>query len=112
VVAVDSHPGCVRFIRKTADALQLPVTTHKRDVLKYLKQCSERFDLIFADPPYDISETALKELASLCLERSLLKKGGILVIEHSEKKDLSGQQGFFEARSYGSTLFSFFREAE
>lgn len=110
VVAVDSHPGCVRFIRKTAEELQLPVLAYKRDVFKFLKQSADRFDLIFADPPYDISETGLKELASLCLERGLLKKGGILVIEHSQKRDLSQQQGFDEARSYGSTLFSFFKE--
>ena len=110
VVAVDSHPGCVRFIRKTADELKLPVQAYKRDVLKFLKQWEESYDLIFADPPYDISETALGELASVCLERGLLKKGGVLVIEHSQRRDLSQQQGFEEVRNYGSTLFSFFRE--
>jgi 16S rRNA (guanine(966)-N(2))-methyltransferase RsmD len=110
VVAVDSHPGCVQFIRKTADALQLPILAYKRDVLKFLKQSEETFDLIFADPPYDIAEGALADLVSLCLERGLLKKGGQLVVEHSQQRDLSGQHGFDEVRSYGSTRFSFFRE--
>jgi 16S rRNA (guanine(966)-N(2))-methyltransferase RsmD len=110
VVAVDSHPGCVQFIRKTADALQLPILAYKRDVLKFLKQSEETFDLIFADPPYDIAEGALADLVSLCLERRLLKKGGQLVVEHSQQRDLSGQHGFDEVRSYGSTRFSFFRE--
>lgn len=112
VVAVDSHTGCIRFIQKTAGELALPILTYKRDAAKFLKQCTEAYDLIFADPPYDISETALAELASLCLERGLLKKGGILVIEHSPQRDLSGQQGFSEVRTYGSTHFSFFRENE
>lgn len=110
VVAVDAHPGCIRFIQKTAEALELPIRTHKRDVLKFLNQCEERFDLIFADPPYDIPETALAGLASVCLERGLLKNGGVLVIEHSPKKDLSQQAGFAEVRKYGSSAFSFFRE--
>ncbi|MEJ2585755.1 MAG: RsmD family RNA methyltransferase [Robiginitalea sp.] len=110
VVAVDSHAGCVRFIRKTADELQLPVSTHRQEVLKFLKKCAEQYDLIFADPPYDIPEATLRELVSHCLERGLLKKGGVLVIEHSPQRDLSGQEGFSEMRSYGSTRFSFFRE--
>lgn len=110
VVAVDSHPGCVQFIRKTAEALELPILAYKRDVLKFLKQSGEAFDLIFADPPYDIAEGALTALVSLCLERGLLKKGGLLVVEHSQQRDLSGQHAFVEGRSYGSTRFSFFRE--
>ena len=111
VVAVDAHPGCTRFIQKTAEALELPIRTYKRDVLTFLKQSEEPFDLIFADPPYDIPETELTALASLCLERGLLKKGGVLVIEHSPKKDLSQQEGFTEVRKYGSSVFSFFRES-
>ena len=110
VVSVDSHTGCIRFIEKTAGELDLSIVAYKRDVVKFLKQCTESFDLIFADPPYGIPETDLVELASLCLERGLLKKGGILVIEHSPQRDLSGESGFAEVRTYGSTLFSFFRE--
>ena len=111
VVAVDAHPGCIRFIQKTAGALELPIHTYKRDVLKFLKQCEEDFDLIFADPPYNLPETELAALASLCLERGLLKKGGVLVIEHGPKKDLSQQEGFTEMRKYGSFVFIFFRGA-
>lgn len=109
VVAVDAHAGCVRFIQQTAGELQLPVEAHKRDVSKFLRQSGECFDLIFADPPYDQSEEALKELVGLCLEGGLLKKGGILVIEHTPQRDLTAQDGFVEVRNYGSTRFSFFQ---
>lgn len=112
VVAVDSHPGCVQFIRKTAAELQLPVRAQKRDVVKFLKKGSQPFDLIFADPPYEMDETDLGELVSLCMGKGWLNAEGMLVLEHSPQRDLSEEEGFVEARSYGSTVFSFFRETE
>ena len=86
----------------------MPVVAYKREATKFLSQTAECFDLIFADPPYDESEEVLKQLASLCLERGVLKKGGILVIEHSPQRDLSSEEGFVEVRKYGNTLFSLF----
>jgi 16S rRNA (guanine(966)-N(2))-methyltransferase RsmD len=108
IVAVDAHAGCVRFIQKTAGELQMPVVAYKRDVNKFLAQTAECYDLIFADPPYEESVESLKELATLCLDRGLLKKGGVLVIEHGPQRDLSSGEGFVEVRKYGSTLFSLF----
>ncbi len=112
VVAVDSHAGCIQFIRKTAGELQLPVSPQKRDVVKFLKKGSQPFDLIFADPPYDLPETTLGELVSLCREKGWLKAGGILVLEHGPQRDLSGAEGFMESRNYGSSVFSFFQGTE
>ena len=108
VVAVDADPGCVRFIRKTAEDLQMPIDVYRQDAMKFLGQCRERFDLIFADPPYRISGEGLRELATHCLEQGLLKEGGILVLEHGPQRDLSDLPGFQEVRKYGSTLLSFF----
>lgn len=109
VVAVDAHPGCVRFIGETARLLQLPIYPYKRDVMAFLEQSRESFSVIFADPPYDVSEAYLERLVSLCTEGDLMEEGGVLIIEHSPHRDLSGLEGFQETRKYGSTLFTFFR---
>jgi 16S rRNA (guanine(966)-N(2))-methyltransferase RsmD len=109
VVAVDAHAGCVKFIEQTARVLEMPVTAIKRDVVTYLKRCTDSFDLIFADPPYDFSQEQLREIVALCFEKELLKKDGILIVEHSTQKDLSALEYFDSARKYGSTVFSFFR---
>ena len=112
VVAVDSHMGCIRFIEKTRLLLDMPITVSKRDALTFLKQCRDSFHLIFADPPYDFTESQLSELVGLCLEGTLLKEGGILVLEHSSTKDLSHLPGFTQVRKYGSSSFSFFDKEE
>jgi 16S rRNA (guanine(966)-N(2))-methyltransferase RsmD len=108
VVAVDAHMGCVKFIEKTAAELGLHISVYRRDVIKFLGQCGQSFDLIFADPPYEATAEALGELVSTCLERGLLKPGGVLVLEHASSHDLGNLRGFQEVRRYGSTHFSFF----
>lgn len=109
VVAVDAHAGCAKFIEQTARLLEIPVTVYKRDVNAFLKRCTDSFDLIFADPPYDFSQEQLGEVVALCFEKGLLKEDGILILEHSTQRDLSELQYFDSARKYGSTVFSFFR---
>lgn len=109
VVAVDAHPGCVRFIAETAEQLEMPIAAYRRDVLKFLDTCRETFHLIFADPPYEAEEEVLGHIASLCRERQLLEPEGVLVIEHSPHRNLHTLAGYLESRKYGSTLFSFFK---
>ena len=109
VVAVDAHAGCVKFIEQTSGQLELPIAVFKRDVSTFLKRCTESFNLIFADPPYDFSQEQLREIVALCFQKELLKEDGILIVEHSTQRDLSTLENFDTARKYGSTVFSFFR---
>ena len=108
VIAVDMHPGCVRFITQTAERLSMPVVAYRREVMKFLEQCGETFTLIFADPPYDLEQESLEKIVAVCREKEVLAKGGLLVIEHSPHRDLSALEGFQQVRKYGNTLFAFF----
>jgi 16S rRNA G966 N2-methylase RsmD len=74
-----------------------------------LEKASAKFDIIFADPPYDIDISQLNQILSLVFENQLLKKEGLLILEHSKLIDLSGEQHFNEARKYGGNVFSFFK---
>lgn len=108
VLSVDRDAKCVRFITQTAAALEMPVEARKSDVTSFLETWREPFDLILADPPYDLAQEALEDLVARCLDADLLKSGGMLVVEHSPHRDLSEVAGFQQVRRYGSTHFSFF----
>ena len=56
ILAVDKHQGCVQFLEKTSKDLDLPINTLKSDVFSFLNRTSRKFDLIFADPPYDMDK--------------------------------------------------------
>lgn len=108
ITAVDGFQGCVRYISKTAKELGLSINTIKSDVFKYLQSTQDKFDLIFADPPYDFDTKQFLEIANLVFEKELLLEDGVLIIEHSEHTDLSEHPKFSKQRKYGGSIFSFF----
>ena len=112
ITAVDSFPGCVRYISKTASELDFSINTIKSDVYKFLEGTSEQFDLIFADPPYDFDTAQFLKIADLVFAKNLLLTDGVLIIEHSEQTNLSEHPKFLEQRKYGGSIFSFFEEKE
>ncbi|MBQ9652022.1 MAG: RsmD family RNA methyltransferase [Prevotella sp.] len=104
----DHHSFICQCIKKLADpaatAACLPL---RADVFRFLKNCRERYDFIFADPPY-----ALKDLPTLpdrVFERALLNEGGIFVLEHGKDHSFVNHPHFVEHRSYGSVNFSIFQ---
>jgi 16S rRNA (guanine(966)-N(2))-methyltransferase RsmD len=106
VTAVDQNFKTVQFIKSTAERLQVKnLDVIRMDVFKYLKRCSEKFDLIFADPPFDMEET--DQLIPLITELKLVKDGGLLVVEHSSSRSLVTPEIISSVRTYGNCSFSF-----
>ncbi len=77
------------------------------DVRAYLKTCSVRYDVIFADPPYKLSW--LNEIPDIVVSSGIVKEGGFLILEHPRDMSFSSHKLFFEHRNYGGVNFSFFR---
>lgn len=98
------HFKFITSVKKDLDMQNLfPVKT---DVYKFLDYNKEPYSLIFADPPFDMAET--DELPSLIFAGNHLTEDGVLVLEHSDKKDFSENEYFSEVRKYGKVHFSFF----
>ncbi len=108
VTAVDAHPRCVQFIQKMAKELEMGINVIRSDVFKFLKGTTGQYDIIFADPPYDMDLSQFMQLPNIIFEHSLLKENGILIIEHASHMDLKSSPYFLEMRKYGSSVFSFF----
>ena len=108
VGSIEKDPLHFKFIKGFIDKLQdLNAIPIKGDVFKYLSQCREKFDFIFADPPYVLTE--ISELPDMIMERDLLREDGLLVVEHGKEHDFSQHPRFVEHRQYGSVNFSFFQ---
>ena len=107
VVSVEKDREHYAFICKVMQELKavnwLPV---RADVFKFVKSTHRCFDLVFADPPYELKE--LETLPDLVLGNGLLKPGGLFVLEHGKKNHFEAHPCFIEHRSYGSVNFSFF----
>lgn len=108
ITAIDAHFGCVQYINKVSNEFNFPINTIKTDVNKFLENTTDKYDVIFADPPYNFDESELESIASLVFSNKLLKEEGLLIIEHAKHNDLSNLPNFNEARKYGGNVFSFF----
>lgn len=109
VTAVEKAMTQYAFIRRTAEQLgEQNLNLIKGDVFKFLAAPHEKFDFIFADPPYDLPRFG--EIPQLVLQADLLKPDGFFIIEHSRAYDFSTLPGFVDHRIYGSVNFSIIRK--
>ena len=105
LVEIDSRS--IRFIRETLDTLKMEsVQVFRADAFKAITKLDKTYDLIFADPPYQLP--AINTLPDLIFNSSLLKPKGWFILEHSDKYSFTGHNRFREIRKYGSVHFSIF----
>jgi 16S rRNA (guanine(966)-N(2))-methyltransferase RsmD len=107
VVSVESEHQHWRFISIAKEKLEAKeLYPLKADAFKFLQTCREQFDLIFADPPYDLKE--VDTIPGIIFEKDLLKPGGMLILEHSKSHDLTMLPRFNRELKYGNVHFSIF----
>ncbi|MBP1676104.1 MAG: methyltransferase [Bacteroidetes bacterium] len=106
-VTIEQNDRQCAFIRKVCSELKIDnLSLIKTDVFRFINSCHHHFDLIFADPPYELNK--LSEIPDLIFSRNLLKPDGLFVLEHSSKNDFSQHPNFSDHRNYGNVNFSFF----
>ena len=109
VICIDDNYHCVNFIKKTSKELELDqISVYKNDAFRYLKKYPDKFDIIFADPPYNLKN--INEVPELVFANGLLNDNGILILEHDRNWDFSGEPNFWMHRKYSNVNFSFFQK--
>lgn len=107
---VEKDNAMYEFIKKTAAGLRLKnLKTVKADVFRFMEQCTDTFDFIFAGPPYALPN--INDLPKLVFEKQLLNKDGWFVLEHTPRNDYKTFPFFKSERNYGTTIFSVFIES-
>ena len=108
VLAVEQETPHVKFIESIIAKMEFEnMRVLRMDVFRFLATNKKQFDLIFADPPYDMLD--FEKFPERLFSTDLLKSKGVFVIEHSKKYSFANHPHFFDHRNYGSVNFSFFR---
>lgn len=111
VLAVESDRRATESLRRVCEELGVTAVQIRRALLpKDLRRVvgEERFDFIFADPPYGFED--LSELIEGC--STALVPDGELVVEHSSRQappQEGGELERIEERKYGETVLSVYR---
>ena len=107
VYSVEMARENASFIKTEAARLGLSNVTMVRDnVFDFLPICREKFDIIFADPPYALE--GLETLPDQVFSYDLLHPGCYFILEHGDEHLFTGHPHFKKERHYGRVHFSFF----
>jgi len=98
-----SHLKVVEQNLKKAKLFDL-AELYNQDVYLYLKNCSQKYDIIFMDPPYQKDMSA--EAIELIIENDLLKAKGLIISERSESEKVEEYEelNIIKNKKYGNSL--------
>ena len=104
---IEKDPKMYQFIKSKIAELQIAnCRVEKLDVFRFLESCTEKYDLIFAGPPYAL--TTIIELPEIIYSHKLLNTDGWFILEHTPINNFENEPMFKTMRNYGTTVFSIF----
>lgn len=107
ITCVDVSYNCVAFIKKTLTELDAPkANVIKANVFGFLKNHIGKYDIIFADPPFELERKS--DIIKAVFNNNNLNEGGWLIVEHPPGDDFSKEEHFLECRRYNKVNFSIF----
>jgi 16S rRNA (guanine(966)-N(2))-methyltransferase RsmD len=105
---VDINGRSVQFISKvTADIGMKGIHAVRMDVFRFIPICKRKYNIIFADPPYELQK--ISEIPELIFNHDLLLPEGWFILEHGKGNSFKSHPRFKEERKYGSVHFTFFK---
>jgi 16S rRNA (guanine966-N2)-methyltransferase len=116
-VFIEKEPRLVDAIRENLCVLGFEgraevIAADAEQGVKRLAKRTERFDILFADPPYE--EGFLPEIMKWLEGVNLLAENGIIVLQHSVREALEGScvqaMAVTDQRRYGDTMLSFLKK--
>ena len=106
-VSVDENSSCIKFIQKSAKEWNLKqLKIFRSEVFTFLKRTKGPYDIIFADPPYNMER--IHEIPDLIFEKELLDPDGLLIIEHAKQISFEEHPNLLFSRKYGNVNFTMF----
>ncbi len=107
VICADINYNCVAFINKMFAELKADnAKAFKANAFSFLKNHLGKYDLIFADPPFEMK--GKEEIIKTVFKNNNLEEGGCLIIEHPPTDNFSKEEHFLECRRYNKVNFSIF----
>jgi len=108
ITSVELSYKNAEFIKTTAKELKFEgFKSIKGNAFQFLKNSLVSYDIIFADPPYDMAD--IETIPDFVFQNNRLSENGWLIIEHSSKNNFSSHPNFHEKRNYGKVNFSIFK---
>ncbi len=109
---VDKSFQSISIIKMNLEKINIELNKYKinkQDVAKFLKNEQQNYDLIFADPPYDVN--FFEEIIQHILRNKILRDNGIIVYELSSMQSIiiPNQIEIIKIKELGKSKFYFLK---
>lgn len=81
VLAIEKNPKAAKLLKENYANIKLQANLIVGDTLKVIPKLSEKFDVIYLDPPYQSG--IYEKTLHLIKDNSLLRADGIIILEHN-----------------------------
>ena len=111
VVSIEKHYQTASLIKSNFMNLGLKPNLIIKDAIKALDELTQKFDIIFIDPPYEKINLYQNSLLKIA-ENNLLNDGGIIIVECKADinfPDLPPKICLYKEKKYGETLIKFLK---
>lgn len=108
VTAVEDNNVAVKLINETAEKFGVAeyINVAPFSVEHYLQGTPQPYDLVFADPPYDLPD--MPGLIETVLQNGWLNEDGWLILEHDRRHDFTTHPHCVFSKPYGRTIVTIF----
>lgn len=107
IIAIDASIVHVNYVNKMFREFDAKkARCIKKDSFQFLLKTELTFDVIFADPPFDLDRLA--DIPQLVFDQGVLNEDGLLILEHSKEHLFDQHPNFVKEKKYGHVRFSFF----
>lgn len=103
---IDLSKAAVMVLQNNAKRLDLNANIQKDDALKYVFRSQEKFDIVFAAPPYPLD---LEDIFQTILNSKVATQDGIYIFQHPTGLELKLGQLPYKQKKYGFNSLSFFK---
>lgn len=114
VVFIEKSAVGAETIRKNASKLKKEnfIRLIRSSALSALDQLiteGKKFDIIYADPPYNVSDDEISAVAEAV--KNLIAENGVFILEHSSKRAFNFScYEVLTSKRYGDTMLTFFKK--
>lgn len=114
VIFVENRKKAINILRKNISHIGIENKTVilKGEVEdKIIEMKNFKYDLLIADPPYEIPEEKMEKIIEKVIDLNLINEEGIIVVEHKSKYSIPESEKFevFKKRKYGKTALSYLK---
>ncbi|MEN2994977.1 MAG: 16S rRNA (guanine(966)-N(2))-methyltransferase RsmD [Thermodesulfovibrio sp.] len=115
VIFVEKNPVLCILIRNSLKKKKLfdKAKVYNMDALDFLRDTSQEYDIVFADPPYESGE--LERIFRILENKTPIKIDGFLILQHHKNESLKErlkELKIHKCYRYGDTFLTFYRRTE